>query len=176
MHLRNVQGLRLRYNLRAMQGQPFLISLITWNIKQVWKWKKWDMNRGINSVCQPHFPIGIMHLPLSFCTLASQSLGHHDPSQLHDIIDEFQSNTKNLPANMPEWTKIISKSMDQPLNIQVFLHVQRLYHGNLMLFISKIIIIRWNRFTKICHLTYSTVAYIRFYTTNSKWWWWWWWW
>ena len=72
----------------------------------------------------------------------------HNPIQLRDVTIATQRTLLGAHVN---GTEIVLKSTDRRSNISVFLHVQGLIHGCLIVFISRVI--RWNCFSKMWRIS-----------------------
>ena len=72
----------------------------------------------------------------------------HNPIQLRDVTIATQRTLLGAHVN---GTEIVLKSTDRRSNISVFLHVQGLIHGCLIVFISQVI--RWNCFSKMWRIS-----------------------
>ena len=81
------------------------------------------------------------------CTRPSHCLRRqwrHNPIQLHDVTIATQRTLLRAHVN---GTEIALKSMDRRLNLSLFLYVQGIIHGCLIMFISRVI--RWNCFSQM---------------------------
>ena len=130
--------------ISTMHGQPFLIPFITWNVKWLRKKTKYDVNRSGQSRHKSHYQS-------AQCTRPSHCLRQqwrHNPIQLRDVTIATQWALLRAHVNR---TEIIWKSTDRRSNLSLFLYVQGLIHGCLMMFISRVI--RWNCFSKMWRIS-----------------------
>ena len=76
-------------------------------------------------------------------------------SQSHSTPWRHHSDTRTLLRTHMNGTEIVLKSTDRPSNLSLFLYVQGLIRGCLIVFTSKVI--RWNYFSKMWRISLSRI-------------------
>ena len=100
------------------------------------------------------------------CTRPSHCLRQqwrHNPIQLRDVTIATQRTLLRARVN---GTEIVLKSRDRRSNLSLFLYVQGLMHGCLIVFISRVI--RWNCFSKILRISLPRILQNNDFTVLTK--------
>ena len=88
----------------------------------------------------------------------------HDPIQIHDVTIATQ---RMLLREQVNGIEIILKSTDRRLNLSLFVYVQGLIHGCVIVFISRVI--RWNCFSKMWRISLLCILHNTDLQCQLKW-------
>ena len=143
---------RLRFNGLSKIEMAFQLHDVVWKCMLLYIIIKGIKNgwpciveiRGTQGLCKSHSQ------PVQ-CTRPShcqRQQWRHNPIELRDVTIATQRTLLGAHVN---GTEIVLKSTDRRSNISLFLHVQGLIHGCLIVFISRVI--RWNCFSKMWRIS-----------------------